>query len=819
MSGKVTGNIVIQASVNVNPGSGIVVNHAPTSTTSTSAMFTKVDGNQVGGSLLNYGIFVDSGGITNAKGTTQAQVTNNVVATGTAKVPAQNAGALDAIRVAARRSTTACYRISGNTASSAGAGFFAFYFRKDNAGVPVSTMSIEGLALGLQSDTTTKTYIGSTNTITGPGVGADGPGNFYTGVAAGACSNIPAFAPAVEEDTIKTTSGFDNKLNFLNTSYQSPSEMLADIQPLFKPSANADTVPNTSIVMAKASAETTLEETPETNGAGYWAKVSSFFSEAANKLGKAISPTVTAQGTKEQEVNLSGETITVGAPTGFTLPATKSITIKFRATVNNTPVGLTQVSTQGTVSGSNFANVLTDDTAVGGAADPTATLIDSTTVTVSASQNPSITGQSVTFTATLTGAPVHGVGNPGGTVQFFDNGVAIGAPIAAVAGAVNTSTAQFVTGSLTAGSHPITATYGGGAGFNANNTSNTINQSVSNTAVWDGSTSAAWADGTNWTTNGVPSLATNDVSIPAAGVTNNPTISAANVTVNNLTLSAGRTLTINSNRTLNINGLLTMSGNNIDATSGIVAFNSSGTVTRTSGSILGNVDKSFTATGIFNYPVGTATGYSPVSVNITALATNPSTLRVLANDGTAPAVPVLVDATTLDRFWSLTETGDLTANVVFNYLTADVDGTETNYKTIRVVGATATSLPNGMPCPGAGSPCVDSGANTITVNGLQAFSNWTAGELAPVAATVPIAGRVMVDAGRAAHNAEVQMVDSNGTVRTARTNPFGYFRFEEVEVGQSYVFTIRHKLYQFEPRLITLNEDVGEIIFTALPEE
>ena len=191
MSGKVTGNIVIQASVNVNPGSGIVVNHAPTSTSSTSNMYTKVDGNQVGGSLLNYGIFVDSGGITNAIGSTQAQVTNNVVATGTATVPAQGAGALDAIRVAARRSTTACYRISGNTASTAGALFFAFYLRKDNAGVPASIMRIEGLALGLQSDTTTKTYIGSTNTITGPGVGADGPGNFYTGVVPGNCSQIP----------------------------------------------------------------------------------------------------------------------------------------------------------------------------------------------------------------------------------------------------------------------------------------------------------------------------------------------------------------------------------------------------------------------------------------------------------------------------------------------------------------------------------------------------------------------------------------------------------------------------------------------------
>ncbi|MDQ2784522.1 MAG: hypothetical protein M3Y58_05915, partial [Chloroflexota bacterium] len=188
-SGTVTGNIVIQDLASSNSGSGIIVNHSPTSTTSTSALYAKVDGNTVGGSESTYGIQVDSGGVTGATGNTQVQLTNNVVATGTATVPAQGAGALDAIRVGARRNTTACYRLSGNTASTAGSGFFGFYLRKDTAGT--ATMSIEGLASGTQSDATAIAYIGSTNTITGPGVGATA-GNNYTGVANGSCTNIPA---------------------------------------------------------------------------------------------------------------------------------------------------------------------------------------------------------------------------------------------------------------------------------------------------------------------------------------------------------------------------------------------------------------------------------------------------------------------------------------------------------------------------------------------------------------------------------------------------------------------------------------------------
>ena len=44
--------------------------------------------------------------------------------------------------------------------------------------------------------------------------------------------------------------------------------------------------------------------------------------------------------------------------------------------------GTTQISNQGTVSGSNFSNVLTDDTAVGGASDPTITPVDRPDTTV-----------------------------------------------------------------------------------------------------------------------------------------------------------------------------------------------------------------------------------------------------------------------------------------------------------------------------------------------------------------------------------------------------------------------------------------------------
>jgi Ca2+-binding RTX toxin-like protein len=69
-----------------------------------------------------------------------------------------------------------------------------------------------------------------------------------------------------------------------------------------------------------------------------------------------------------------------------TLPAGKSTIVVFKVTVNNPWQGATnKVSNQGTVSGGNFANVLTDDPDVGGLTDPTMTTIDQPDVTVAVS--------------------------------------------------------------------------------------------------------------------------------------------------------------------------------------------------------------------------------------------------------------------------------------------------------------------------------------------------------------------------------------------------------------------------------------------------
>jgi len=83
-----------------------------------------------------------------------------------------------------------------------------------------------------------------------------------------------------------------------------------------------------------------------------------------------------------------------------------------------------------------------------------------TTTLVSSSANPSVSGQSVTFTATVT-AKSPGAGTPTGTVTFKDGSSTLGTGILDGSGQ-----ATFTTSALAVGSRSITAFYGGDANFN-----------------------------------------------------------------------------------------------------------------------------------------------------------------------------------------------------------------------------------------------------------------------------------------------------------------------------------------------------------------
>ncbi len=128
------------------------------------------------------------------------------------------------------------------------------------------------------------------------------------------------------------------------------------------------------------------------------------------------------------------------------------------------------------------------------------------------------------------------------------------------------------------------------------------------------------------------------------------------------------------------------------------------------------------------------------------------------------------------------------------------------------------SLLNGTPLVfdqrGAGFPRIIDGNNdgTPTVD-IGAFEY----QGRPTAASVSVAGRVTTANRRGISRALVRMTDSTGIVRTTYTNTFGYYSFDGVQVGQTVIFDVRSKRYNFtQPtQVVSLDGNSSRVNFTA----
>lgn len=412
-----------------------------------------------------------------------------------------------------------------------------------------------------------------------------------------------------------------------------------------------------------------------------------------------------------------------------------NITITARDSANNTVLGFT-----GTVNLSTNAGTITPTTSgafTSGALTQSVTLTQSGAgKTISVNDDSGHTGTSNTFTVNpgaLDHFAIANINTPqvagiafnisltaqdanNNTVPSFNSTVSLNTNAGTI---TPTTSGSFTSGTRT---QSVTVTQAGtGRTISVNDASGHTATSnaftLTNTLTWAGSSSADWNTAANWTPAVVPS-ATHDVDIPASGVTNNPTLSSSPITINNLSVAAGRTLTLNG-QNLTVNGSLNLSGGIINTGSNTLNLGPSATISRTSGQVMGNLKKTFSGAGSFIYPVGTANGYSPVDVTVTAGSGDLSVRALQGNQ------PLLNSANSLRRYWTLTGTG-VTVNMVFHYLDpTDIAGNESAYRLIRVSSGNAVTFPDGC---ASGSPCVNPAANTATITGVSSFSDWTLGE-------------------------------------------------------------------------------------------
>jgi hypothetical protein len=87
--------------------------------------------------------------------------------------------------------------------------------------------------------------------------------------------------------------------------------------------------------------------------------------------------------------------------------------------------------------------------------------------------------------------------------------------------------------------------------------------------------------------------------------------------------------------------------------------------------------------------------------------------------------------------------------------------------------------------------------------------------LAPTAAAVSVSGRVVKTTGLGIANALVTLSDSNGSSRSVRTSIFGYFNFDGVTAGQTYIISVTAKGYRFTPSTISVSDDITDLKIIA----
>ena len=146
-----------------------------------------------------------------------------------------------------------------------------------------------------------------------------------------------------------------------------------------------------------------------------------------------------------------------------------------------------------------------------------------TSTTLGSSVNPSVFGQTVLFTATVTS----GAGTPTGSVTFMDGTTPLGTS------SLSGGTATLLTTTLSVASHSITATYNSGPGFGVS-TSNTVTQVVNKA-----STTTTLGSSSNPSAFGLPVQFTATVTSAGATPTGTVTFKDGVSTLGTGTLASG----------------------------------------------------------------------------------------------------------------------------------------------------------------------------------------------------------------------------------------------------------------------------------------
>lgn len=137
---------------------------------------------------------------------------------------------------------------------------------------------------------------------------------------------------------------------------------------------------------------------------------------------------------------------------------------------------------------------------------------------------------------------------------------------------------------------------------------------------------------------------------------------------------------------------------------------------------------------------------------------------------------------------------------------------------------TGSVIAGGGGGPSIGGPFLLTGTVGQPVSGQDAAAGqftvsagfWTTAPQLTTAATAGVSGRVVDSAGSPLRNAVITMRNSSGVVIVTRTNGFGYFAFDDVQTGDSYLVTIDARLHNFAPQVVAVRDSIAGLEFRAI---
>jgi hypothetical protein len=243
--------------------------------------------------------------------------------------------------------------------------------------------------------------------------------------------------------------------------------------------------------------------------------------------------------------------------------------------------------------------------------------------------------------------------------------------------------------------------------------------------------------GGNWTNNGAFTPGTGTVTFN--GTTTQQNLGGTSATsFNSLTVNNANGILLNSSVNTTIGNVLTFTNGVISTGSNKVVISSTGSVSRTSGHVFGNLQKNIgtgsAITRIFEVGDVSPTNYTPVSLTFASVSTSGELVATtVAGDHPYISAATLNANKSVNRYWSLSNSGTAftTYDAVFNFLTGDVDAAASSSNLIC-----GKYSPSTWTYPTVGTKT----ANSTQITGESSFSDYQLAEPGPIAKVSIVAG-------------------------------------------------------------------------------